>query len=143
MNTNPVVRVKRSLVQGKVPTTTQLGLGELAINHYDGKLFIRQDTQGVGVGTTVIAVNQQGPQGAQGAPGNGSSTAAAYIESPDGSTRYPIYSFNNANWVKIDGNVYQITGQTLTPQVVNLGYQLMYASSDCSGHPKQIGRAHV
>ena len=66
MNTNPVVRVKRSLVQGKVPTTTQLGLGELAINHYDGKLFIRQDTQGVGVGTTVIAVNQQGPQGAQG-----------------------------------------------------------------------------
>lgn len=80
----------------------------------------------------------QGPQGAQGVPGVGSSNAAAYIESPDGSTRYPIYSFNNANWVKIDGNVYQITGQTLTPQVVNLGYQLMYASSDCSGHPKLV-----
>jgi hypothetical protein len=66
MNTNPVIRVKRSLVEGKVPTIGQLGLGEVAINHYDGKLFIRQDTQGVGIGTTVVAIGLQGPQGTQG-----------------------------------------------------------------------------
>ena len=52
MNTDPIIRVKRSLVQGKVPTVEQLGLGEIAINHYDGRLFIRQDTLGVGIGTT-------------------------------------------------------------------------------------------
>ena len=70
MNTNPTVRVKRSLVSGKVPEVSQLGLGELAINHYDGKLFIRQDTLGVGIGTTVVTVNGQiGPQGAQGFQG--------------------------------------------------------------------------
>ena len=53
---NPTIKVKRSTVQGKVPTTGQLGLGEIAINHYDGKVFVLQDTGGVGVGTTVISV---------------------------------------------------------------------------------------
>lgn len=35
--------VKRSAVQGKVPTTGDLQLGELAINTYDGKLYIKKD----------------------------------------------------------------------------------------------------
>ena len=69
MNTNPTIKVKRSLVQGKTPTLEQLGLGELAINHYDGKLFIRQDTQGVGIGTTVISIGTQGIQGITGEQG--------------------------------------------------------------------------
>jgi hypothetical protein len=60
MNTNPAILIKRSLVEGKVPTIEQLGLGELAVNHYDGKLFIRQDTQGVGIGTTVISIGNDG-----------------------------------------------------------------------------------
>jgi hypothetical protein len=66
---DPIIRVKRSTVQGKIPTNEQLGLGEIAINHYDGKVFIRQDTGGVGVGTTVISIGNQGPQGAQGVQG--------------------------------------------------------------------------
>lgn len=66
---DPIIRVKRSTVAGKTPTVDQLGLGELAINHYDGKLFIRQDTLGVGIGTTVIQVGLQGIQGTEGAQG--------------------------------------------------------------------------
>ena len=54
---NPVIKIKRSAVAGKVPTTTSLDLGELAINTYDGKVFIQQDQGGVGVGSTVIAIN--------------------------------------------------------------------------------------
>ncbi len=56
---DPIIRVKRSTVQGKTPTVEQLGLGEIAINHYDGKLFIRQDTLGVGIGTTVVQIGVQ------------------------------------------------------------------------------------
>jgi hypothetical protein len=37
------VKLKRSAVQGKVPTTTDLELGELAINTYDGKLYLKKD----------------------------------------------------------------------------------------------------
>jgi len=35
--------LKRSATPGKTPTTSQLALGEIAINTYDGKLFIKKD----------------------------------------------------------------------------------------------------
>lgn len=41
MSTN--IKLKRSAVQGKVPATTDLDFGELAINTYDGKLFLKKD----------------------------------------------------------------------------------------------------
>ena len=50
------IRIKRSAVAGKKPTDGQLQLGELAVNFYDGKIFLKQDTGGVGVGTRIIEV---------------------------------------------------------------------------------------
>jgi hypothetical protein len=41
MSTN--IKLKRSAIQGKVPTTADLDLGELAINTFDGKLFMKKD----------------------------------------------------------------------------------------------------
>ena len=37
------VRLKRSAVPGRVPTTADLALGELGINTYDGKLYLKKD----------------------------------------------------------------------------------------------------
>ena len=37
------VKIKRSSVSGKAPTTSQLELGELAVNTYDGKLYTKKD----------------------------------------------------------------------------------------------------
>jgi len=37
------IKIKRSSVSGKVPTTSQLELGELAVNTYDGKLYTKKD----------------------------------------------------------------------------------------------------
>ncbi len=37
------IQLKRSSVASKVPTTTQLSLGELALNTYDGKLYTKID----------------------------------------------------------------------------------------------------
>ena len=37
------VILKRSSVAGKVPLTTDLSLGELALNTYDGKLYTKKD----------------------------------------------------------------------------------------------------
>lgn len=54
---DPVIKVKRSAVAGKIPTINDLQLGELAINTYDGKVYIEQDQGAVGVGTTIIAIN--------------------------------------------------------------------------------------
>ena len=37
------IQLKRSSVPGNVPTTAQLALGEIAVNTYDGKVFIKKD----------------------------------------------------------------------------------------------------
>ena len=47
------IRIKRSAVLLKRPGISDLQLGELALNTYDGKLFTKQDTNGVGIGTTI------------------------------------------------------------------------------------------
>ena len=38
------IKFKRSAVQNRVPTTSQLDLGELALNTYDGKLYTEINT---------------------------------------------------------------------------------------------------
>jgi hypothetical protein len=40
------IELKRSAVPGRVPTTSSLELGEVAINTYDGRLFYKQDVTG-------------------------------------------------------------------------------------------------
>ena len=54
---DPKIRIRRSSTPNKVPTITQLELGELAINTYDGKLYLEQDQGAAGVGNTVVRVN--------------------------------------------------------------------------------------
>ena len=54
---DPKIKIRRSATPNKVPTKDQLQLGELAINTYDGKLYLEQDQGGVGVGNTVVVVN--------------------------------------------------------------------------------------
>ena len=57
---DPKIRIRRSATPNKVPETSQLQLGELAINTFDGKLFLEQDqTSGSGI-ATVITVNPWG-----------------------------------------------------------------------------------
>jgi len=51
---DPKVRFKRSSVPGKIPNETQVPLGEIALNTYDGKVFASKN---VGIGTTVFTVN--------------------------------------------------------------------------------------
>ena len=46
-------RLKRSSVTGKRPALSDVQIGELAFNFYDGHLFAERDTGGVGIATTV------------------------------------------------------------------------------------------
>jgi hypothetical protein len=63
INTNPIVRIKRSAVPGKRPTVDQLLLGELGLNTYDAELYARRERTGIGTdivrlgaGTTVTNI---------------------------------------------------------------------------------------
>ena len=51
------IKVKRSAVQGKIPLTSDLQLGELAINTYDGKLYLKKNVNGT---ESIVDVNQGG-----------------------------------------------------------------------------------
>lgn len=42
----PKIRLRRSATTGNIPTTSQLDLGEVAINTHDGKLFLKRDQSG-------------------------------------------------------------------------------------------------
>jgi hypothetical protein len=50
-----VIKVKQSSVAGKVPTTAQLQLGELALNTTDGKLYFKKNVSGTESIVTVSA----------------------------------------------------------------------------------------
>lgn len=55
------IKLRRSATPGKIPTTGQLGLGEVAINTHDGKMFFKRDANGaisiVEVGNRDLADN--------------------------------------------------------------------------------------
>ena len=60
---SPVIKIRRSAVQGNAPTTEQLELGELALNTYDGKLFTEINTGSasiveIGSNLNTLQVNQ-------------------------------------------------------------------------------------
>lgn len=69
------IQLRRSATANAVPTTTQLALGELAINTFDGKLYLKKNVSGVetivdvtGGGGASISVSDTAPA----SPVNGS-----------------------------------------------------------------------
>jgi hypothetical protein len=57
------IKLKRSATQDAVPSTSSLALGELAINTYDGKLFIKKSVSGTESIVTIgeVGANSIGP----------------------------------------------------------------------------------
>ena len=53
------IRLRRSATAGNVPTTSQLDLGELALNTYDGKVYLKKEVSGV---QSVVEVGGGGSQ---------------------------------------------------------------------------------
>ena len=70
------LKLKRSAVTGRYPTTASLDLGELAINTYDGKVFLKKDN---GVQTIV-----------QLADVSGSILSASYAQTSSYSDRFTV-----------------------------------------------------
>ena len=71
---------KRTTVSGRVPTTAQLQAGELAVNVYDGKLFLKR----VSGAESIIELGQTGPQGPQGPSGPTGPTGTTGPQGPQG-----------------------------------------------------------
>ena len=60
MANNTNIRLRRSSVPGKIPTTSDLQLGELGLNTFDGKVFFKKNVSGT---ETVLTVDPLDPYG--------------------------------------------------------------------------------
>ena len=49
------IKLRRSSVPGRIPSIDQLQLGEIALNTFDGRLFLKQNINGT---ETIIAVGE-------------------------------------------------------------------------------------
>jgi hypothetical protein len=84
------IKLKRSATAAKVPLTTDLELGELAINTYDGKLYLKKDD-----GTeAIVDVTATG-----GGASDLSSLTDTTISSP---TSDQVLTWNGSAWVNAD-----------------------------------------
>ena len=99
-------RLKRSAVTGKRPGLTDMQIGELAINFYDGHLFAERDTQGVGIGTTVALLTPWTENfGGGSIVYNGIVTATSYhgnqvIGTPAGGFKSGAFTISNTDHTK-------------------------------------------
>ena len=65
-----LITLRRTATPGKIPSTADMQLGELAINTYDGKVYLKKNVNGA---ETIVTLGEgattSGSQGAQGATG--------------------------------------------------------------------------
>ena len=168
MNTDPLILLKRSLEKDKIPTLDQLTLGELAINHYDGRVFVRQDTFGqAGIATRVVQVGAAGSLGKTyfvALTGNDNNSglneidalrsikAAAAKAIPGDTIKVAPGTFVENNPVTFQKNVsvegYELRNCLVTPQ--NPDKDLFYVSDGCHvtdisfiGQPSTNGAAII
>ena len=122
-----IIKLKRSLVQGNIPTTSDLTAGELAINVYDGRVFLRKSGS-VDVVQELVSNNYAGSVNI-----SGSVTAGTFIGDGSQLTNINIGSlstvkqaFEGTTWVvnhnldteaplvqAYDGDDYQIIPQSV------------------------------
>lgn len=71
-----VIKVKQSSVPGKAPTVNQIDLGELAVNTYDGKLYLKKNVAGT---ESVVEIGTGGGGGSGDVVGPSSATADGVV----------------------------------------------------------------
>jgi hypothetical protein len=111
------VKIKRSSVSGKIPTTSQVELGELAVNTHDGKLYTKKDD-----GTASIV--EIGGNKEFFSITNTGTTAGTWLGSHSDITSY----FDGMTIAFYQNNI--AGASTTTLNINNLGAKTIYAVND-------------
>jgi hypothetical protein len=97
------IKIKRSAVPGKVPTTGDLSLGELGLNTYDGKLFTKRS---VGGNETIVELSGGGAGGGQNFTGSTTAPTSPadgdeWLDLTDGTHYTYVNDGNSSAWVEL------------------------------------------
>jgi len=99
------IRIRRSAVPGKVPTVDQVQLGELAVNTYDGKAFLKKDVAGV---ETIVNIGG-------GYPGKTYFVTEEGLDTNDGESLSSAFAtLKHALSVCVAGDTVELTSGTFT-----------------------------
>lgn len=90
------IKIKRSAVAGKVPTTAQLDLGELAVNTYDGKLYTKKNDGADAVVEMARASDVAGKAALTGATFTGNVSAPNFTTTSDARAKSDITPLTGA-----------------------------------------------
>lgn len=107
----PVVRLRRSATQSAVPTTAQLALGEVAINTFDGKLFIKKDNGTESIVEIGAGAGGGGENYFQSTAPTSPSVGDRWVNSDDGICYVYYNDGNSSQWIEF-GSSYTVTGAT-------------------------------
>jgi hypothetical protein len=116
------IKLKRSNTAGNLPTTSDLALGEVAINTKDGKFFLRKHVDGTDSGDAITAYAPQGL--------NVYGTQTFEVKVITKTASHPQFGTGSANGYSIDGLespfIVLIPGNT---------YKFDQSDSSNTGHP--------
>jgi len=114
------IKLKRSAVPGNIPTTTQLELGELALNTYDGKAFFKQQ---IGATETIVTLATTA--------GSGSSVVSASyaLNASNADSASNANNANTANYASNAGNADTATSASYSSTSTSASYAVNASSS--------------
>jgi hypothetical protein len=96
------IKIKRSAVPGKVPTTGDLSLGELGLNTYDGKLFTKKSVGGV---DTIVELSAGTGGGttftSSGSAPSSPSAGDEWLDTDNGILYTYVNDGNSSQWVEL------------------------------------------
>lgn len=126
------IKLKRSAVQSRVPTTSDLELGELGLNTYDGKVYMKKDD-----GTAAIIE--------VGGSGGGGATDIDDLTDVDTSTVAPtdgqllIYDNAASKWKPGDVSVDDLSDVDTSTVAPTDGQALLWNNTASQWEPNTVG----
>lgn len=153
------IQLRRSAVQGAVPTTAQLQLGELAINTYDGKLYLKKNNGtesiveiGVGSGTvTSVSLSMPSIFSVSGSPITSSGTLTTTLNSqtantvfaaPNGSAGVPTFrALVAADIPTLNQNTTGSAATLTTGRTIGMTGDVTWTSASFNGSANVTGTA--
>ena len=151
------IKVKRSSVPGKVPLTTDLALGEIALNTYDGIAYIKKDVGGtqtvVSLGGSVGTVTSVSGTGTVNGltltgtvTGSGSLTLGGTLSLTSGQVTgalgfTPYDSANPSGYITSSGSITGSAASLTTGRTIELTGDVAYTSGSFNGSANVTGTA--
>lgn len=101
------IQLRRSAVASAVPTTAQLALGELAINTYDGKLYLKKNVSGT---ESIVEIGAGGGGGStttiSATPPSSPSAGNLWWDSEEGKLKIYYSDGTSSQWVDASSNTF-------------------------------------